>query len=123
MKGDDYLYDYIFRLELINGKRIAITVKERAEIGEQKFPEMFEWSYENFKKFYGADILEKTSSPVAMATPEDVDKIKKLLEVVKVEEDLVSKWLTKADCDSFEKFSKEQIEKCIAFLENKKGSV
>jgi len=123
MKGDDYLYDYIFRLELMNGKRMAFTVKERAEIGQAKFPEMFEWSYENFKKFYGADILEKSSVPVEMATAEDVIKLKALLDVVKVEDEIISKWLTKADCDSFDEFNKDQINKCIAFLENKKGSV
>lgn len=47
MKGDSYVFDMVFRLDNINGKRIAFTEKERAEIGKNKFPESFEWSYAN----------------------------------------------------------------------------
>jgi GTPase SAR1 family protein len=119
MKGDDYLFDYIFRLELINGKRMAFTVKERSEIGNQKFPEMFEWSYENFKKFYGQDILEKESTPIEMATPDDVLKLTKLLEIVNVDENIVQKWLAKAEANNFHEMTKDQIEKCVDYLDKK----
>lgn len=119
MKGDDYLFDYIFRLDLVNGKRIAFTVKERAEIGKQKFPESFEWSYDNFKKFYGADILEKESTPLKMATKTEVARLNKLLEIIKIDDDTISKWLAKADASSFEEMTAEQIGRCIVFLEKK----
>ena len=39
MKGDDYLFDLIFRLDKVGEKRLAYTVKERAEVGKNKFPE------------------------------------------------------------------------------------
>lgn len=119
MKGEDYLYDLVFRLENRNGKRIAITLKERAEINQNKFPPEFEWSYENFQTFYGADIIQRESIPMTLATPEQVEKVKKFLEVVKIDEAEVSKWFTKADVDSFEEMKSEDIEKVIAFLEKK----
>ncbi|GAG21112.1 unnamed protein product, partial [marine sediment metagenome] len=50
MRGDDYLFDLVFELERTNGSLVAKKIKERAEIGENKFPETFEWSYENFCK-------------------------------------------------------------------------
>ncbi len=119
MKGDDYLFDYIFRLDFVNGKRMAFTFKERAEPGEAKFPESFEWSYENFKKFYGAEILEKKATPLELASKDDVLKLEKLLQVVKVEDEIKTKWLAKAEVENFSEMTKTQIIKCIDYLEKK----
>lgn len=119
MRGDDYAFDLVFQLENINGKRIAKTIKERAEIGKNKFPDTFEWSYANFSKFYGADVLQRESVPVTLASAEQVIELKRLLEVVKVDSEEVNKWLTKAEVDSFDEMTAEQIEKCIAFVSKK----
>lgn len=119
MKGEDYLYDLVFRLEVKNGKRMATTIKERSEIGESKFPAEFEWSYENFKKFYGAEIIEKESTPLLLATQNQIDRIKQLLEVVKVDGSDVESWFTKANVESWEEMPADYISKCIAFVERK----
>lgn len=119
MRGDDYLFDLVFQVERKNGTLIAHTVKERAEIGKQKFPSEFEWSYENFCKFYGKEIIEKESAPVAMATIEQVARIKSLIEIVKVDESTISQWFMKADVTDWSEMTVEQIGKCVAFLEKK----
>jgi hypothetical protein len=119
MKGDQYFFDYVFQIDMINGKRMARTIKERAEIGENKFPETFEWSYPNFEKFYGKEVLKKAAVPVIMATPEQVAEIQRLLEVVKIDSEEVAKWFTKADVDSFDEMTGETISKCIAFVSKK----
>lgn len=123
MKGDDYLFDLVFRIESKNGKRIAVTIKERAEVDKNKFPEEFEWTYENFLKFYGKDIIEKKATPVVMANKKQVETIKKLIEVVKIDEAIVQKWLVKADANSFEDLTGEQISKCISFVQAKLDSL
>ncbi len=119
MRGDDYLFDFVFQVERKGNDLIAHTIKERAEIGKKKFPAEFVWSYDNFKKFYGAEIIEKETTPVAMATPEQVERIKKLVEVVKVDDETITKWLTKVDVDTWEEMNSETIQKCIDFLEKK----
>ena len=119
MKGDDYFFDLIFRIEKKGDKRVAVTVKERADLGKNRFPEEFDWSYENFCKFYGKDIIEKTSTPVVMATPEQVDKIQQLVGIVNIEETVVDKWFTKADVEEWHEMSGEQINKCIDFVQKK----
>jgi hypothetical protein len=119
MKGDLYFFDYVFQLDLVGGKRIARTIKERAEIGESKFPETFEWSYPNFEKFYGGEVLKKASTPVVMASPEQVAEIQHLLEVVKIDPEEVSRWFTKADVDSFDEMTSDTIQKCITFVSKK----
>ena len=119
MKGDDYFFDLIFRIEKKGDKRVAITVKERADLGKNRFPEEFEWSYENFCKFYGKDIIEKDSTPVVMATPEQVKEIQQLVGTVNIEEAVVDRWFTKADVEDWSEMSGEQISKCIDYVQKK----
>lgn len=119
MKGDDYLFDLVFRLENKNGKRMAITIKERAEIGEGKFPPEFEWSYENFCKFYGSEIIQRKAVPLSLASPEQVAKIKGLLEVVRIDEKDITAWFAKATVESFDEMTADQIQKCIDHVEKK----
>lgn len=119
IKGEDYLYDFVFRLENKNGKRTAVTVKERAEIGQQKFPPEFEWSYQNFTKFYGQEIIEREAKPILLATQNQVDRVKGLLDVVKMEQTVIDKWLSAAGVETWEDMTAEQISKCIAAIEAK----
>ena len=123
MRGDDYFFDLVFRVERRNGSLIAITEKERAEIGCNKFPAEFEWSYENFLKFYGKEIIERESTPVAMATTEQIERVKKLIEVVKVEEEVINKWFVKADVDEWSEMNSDTIQKCIDYLEKRVGGL
>jgi hypothetical protein len=117
MRGDDYLFDLIFRIDKKGKERQAVTIKERALPSEQKFPPEFDWSYDNFLKFYGKEIIERESVPTEMATPGDIEQINKLIEVVKIDDSIIQKWYTKADVDSFEEMNRETILKCIDYLE------
>jgi len=119
MKGDEYLFDLVFRVERKNGSLLAYKVKERAEIGKERFPAEFEWSYKNFLKFYGKEIVEKDAAPVVMATDEQITKIKQLTEIVKVPDEVLNKWFTQYDVDEWSEMSGEQIEKCISIVQKK----
>lgn len=120
MKGDNYVFDYVFRLNVVGNKAIAITEKQRSEpLEPQKFPEEFEWSYENFLKFYGAEIIEREAVAVQMATPEQIAEIRRLIELVKIDEEVVTKWLSKAEANDWDEMSADQLDKCIKFVKNK----
>jgi GTPase SAR1 family protein len=123
MKGDEYVFDYVLQLENVDGKRMARTIKERAEIGKNKFPEAFEWSYQNFCKFYGQEAMERGSTPIKLATPKQVEEIKKLIELVNLGEDTISKWLTKEDVEDFSEMDTETITKYIAAIRKKLDAV
>lgn len=123
MKGDDYLFDLVFRIDLRGDKRVAVKVKERAEVGEAKFPNEFEWSYANFCKYYGKDIIEKQSEPVVMATKEQVTTIENLVKVVNIDEATIEKWFAKADISEWEDMTGMQINKCIEFVQKKLDSL
>lgn len=119
MKGEDYLYDLVFRLENKGGKRMAVTVKERAEIGKNKFPAEFEWSYEAFCKYYGAEIIQKEAVPIQLATEEQIARIKQLLAFVKIEQTEIDTWFSKADVEDWHEMTEEVLGKIIAHIEKK----
>lgn len=118
-KNDLHMFDYAFQVRIENGKLIAKTVKERAEIGEPKFPKEFEWSYQNFCNYYGKDEIEKESAPVPLATAEQAKELYQLISVVNVDKEEVQKWLDKADCDEFSEMTEAQILKCIDHVKKK----
>lgn len=119
MKGDDYFFDLIFQIEKRGNDRICKTIKERAEIGKELFPQEFVWSYENFCKFYGKEVIEKESTPILMATAEQVEKLEKLVKVLNLDQEIINKWHSRADTDSFSEMTADQLQKCIEFVEKK----
>jgi len=119
MKGDDYLFDLVFRVERKNDDLVAYKVKERAELGKEKFPAEFVWSYENFCKYYGKGIIEKDSTPVIMATEEQVETITKLVGIVNIDAETINKWMAKADVDNWAEMTGDQISKCIDYVQKK----
>lgn len=120
MKGDDYFFDYVFRLDVDKGeKRWAVRVKERSEIGKNKFPETFEWSYDNFLKYYGKEEIEREAEAVALASPEHVQELSALVENVRISQVEIDKWLNRADVDTFAEMTDEQVVKCIDHCKKK----
>jgi hypothetical protein len=98
--------------------------KRFANVGKSRltgFPEgdRFDWSYASFAERYGKDVIEKEVVPVVLATPEEVAEAKRLLEVVKLPEGTLEKWLNKAGADSIEEMNGDQIAGCIKHLREK----
>lgn len=120
MKGDNYFFDNVFQLKVAGGKAIAVTEKQRSEpLETPKFPEEFEWSYENFLTFYGKEIIEREAVPVPMATPEQVARIQSLVEIVRIDEEIITKWFTKCDVSEWAEMKSDEISKCIDYVEKK----
>lgn len=118
MKGDNYFFDNVFQLNVSGGRAVATTIKQRSEpMYPPKFPEQFEWSYNNFCDYYGKEIIEKEATPVLMATPEQVNRLNELIKGLNTTPETIEKWLTKADCDSFDQMKGETIESLISYCE------
>jgi uncharacterized protein YehS (DUF1456 family) len=56
---------------------------------------------------------------LVMATKEEVSEINHLIDVVRLDDEIVTKWLKKAEAENFSEMSSEQIQKCIGFIKNK----
>jgi len=119
MRGDDYVFDLVFRIERRNGLVYAIKEKERALPGKNRFPNEFEWSYENFLEYYGKDVIEREAKPVELATEEQLEKLNKFLAVLNIPEEELMKILKKANVDSWEDMPRDKMQLTLEWLENK----
>ena len=122
MKGDDYLFDLVFRVERRDKDLVACKVKERAEIGKRNSRRSL-YGLTRISLNITVRKLSKRGVPIVMATPEQVATITKLVEIVKVEDEVLTKWFAKADVDEWSEMSGEQITKCIEFLNKKIASL
>ncbi len=113
----DYLFDLVFEIQKRGQSRVGIIKKSRIEA----FPdgETFPFSYEEIANRYGREILEKQADAEQLATPEQVTEINRLIELIKVPQETIQKWLDKAFSQSFEEMTQETIEKLIKHLNDK----
>jgi hypothetical protein len=113
----DYWFDLVVELGKKGKRRMARVAKTRIET----FPDedVFEWSYDAIKKRYDASILEREAQQVALASGEQVRELKELLNIVRLPEGLVDKWLSKAQVETWEDMPAETIGKCIEYVKNR----
>ena len=112
-----YLFDVNLEIQKRNKKRIAIIKKSR--IKEFEDMDTFEFSYTSIAEKFGVDIIEKECEKEILATSEQVDKIKNLISLLKVEEETIEKWLSKANASTLEEMETSKIQACIDYLTEK----
>lgn len=98
-------------------KRVAIVRKSRLT----GFPEgeSFPLEYTDFATRYGKDFIEAVSQPIVLASAEQVAEINRLLGLVRVSEDDITKSLTKAGAENFAELNESQAAGMIKWLNNK----
>jgi AAA domain len=94
------------------------TVKKSRLLG---FPEgeSFILDFETFAERYGKDVIEKASVQIVLASVVQVEEINRLVELLKVEQETVDKWLEKAKAEKFEEFNADQAAAIIKSLTEK----
>lgn len=117
----EYELHFVLRITKLGAGDAA---KRYAAIGKSRltgFPEgtRFDWSYAEFAARYGKDVIEKEVKPVVLATADQVNEVKKILEVAPLPEGMVAKWFTKAGVDDWPEMDTETITKCIEFMKGR----
>lgn len=113
----EFEMDLWLEAQKIGNTRNLLVKKSRIEV----LPEGKEFSldYKEFSTLYGKEIIEQDSKPVEMATSDQALKLRGLLDVVKIEPEIVAKWLEKAGVDKFEDMTSVQASACISLCEKK----
>lgn len=111
----EYILD--LAIEITKGGKTFFVKKSRITGLPQG--ESFPLSYEKFADIYGRSVIEKEAIPVVLATPEQIDRLNKLVEGLKIDDATKEKWLTKCNCESFMEMTNEQIGSLIGFCEKK----
>jgi hypothetical protein len=113
----EYELHLCLRVIKIGDTRKARVVKTRL----QEFPEdeTFPWSFAEFAKRFGHDVIDAAPVPIKLASPEQVKHLNELINAVRVEKDTTDKWLEKAGIETFDEMDVETIQKCITALTKK----
>lgn len=100
------------------GQRVARVVKTRIET----FPdgEVFPWSYEEIKRRYDEATLEREAEHVALASDDQVLRLRRLLSQLspeRIDALKIDRWFAKAGVSDWSDMPQDVISKCISRLE------
>lgn len=113
----DYIFDLVFEIQKRGKERVGLVKKTRIQSFQDD--ETFPFSYNEIAERYGRKNLEKDAVAEKLATEEQVEELTKLVDLLKVDEEIITKWLKKADSECFEEMESNSIEKCIEHLKSK----
>lgn len=110
----EYELDAAFNVTREGPSRVARARKSRLAA----FPQgsRFPWGYESFASQYGADVIEAEGVPLDLATDEQLVEVTKLLDLVRLPEGTVDKWLAAADVSAWSEMPTERVTKAITHL-------
>lgn len=112
----DYLFDIVFEIQKRGKDRVGVVKKTRIEafLDNETFP----FSYEEIAKRYGKDILEKSAEIEVLATNDQIKELNRLIDLLKITEEITEKWLKKSDSETFDEMKSEHIQKIIDHLKS-----
>lgn len=110
----DYLFDLVFELQKRGTERVGLVKKTRIETFAEG--DVFPFTYAEIATRYGRDVLERVAAPESLATLDQVEDLKRLLADRKDGEQLLEKWLDKAQAATLAELPRETAAKCLAFL-------
>lgn len=113
----EYILDLWIELEKEGRNRHFVVKKSR--IASLPQDDKFPLDFRKFSEIYGKEKIDGDSTPIVMATVEQVEELLHLIDVVKTDQATIDKWLSAADADSWNELTGEQIQKCISFLKSK----
>lgn len=113
----DYELDLALNIKKTGLSRKARVSKSR--LIEFEEASSFDWSYENFAAKYGKEVIESKVKQIVLATPEQLAELNTLLEIVKLPDGEVEKWLKKANADTLADMDSAKIQACINMLKSK----
>lgn len=111
----EYILD--LAIEIVKGGKTFYVKKSRITGLPQG--DSFPLSYDKFADIYGRQVVEAPAVPIVLATAEQITRLESLVEGLKVPEEVVEKWKTKADVENFIDMSSDTINSLIAYCEKK----
>jgi len=107
----DYDLDLCLNIIRQGDRRIAKVSKSRL----LSFPDAstFTWSYDEFAKLYGKEVIEKQGEVMVLATVEQVKELNDLIALLNIQSDVIEKWLKKEEVEAFAEMSTANIQKYI----------
>ena len=114
----EYELDLAIRVVKSGDKRMGNVRKSRIK----EFPdgENFQWSYAEFSKRYGKEIIETQGKIIELATNEQIGVLSGLLQDLKISNETQEKWLSKEKVSDYREMQAHRIQELIKHLTHMK---
>lgn len=111
--------EYILDLwiEIVKGGKTFLIQKSRIESLPQG--NSMPLDYKKFAEVYGEAIIEAPSVPAELANEEQITKVKKLIEILNIDGETITKWFKKCDVEEWQEMQQKQIVSLIETLTKK----
>lgn len=116
----EYELDLAINVVRAGPRRLGRVRKSRMAAFPQG--ETFDFTYDEFANRVGREVIEAPPEPVDCTTPEQLDEINRLLDVVKLDEGTVEKWLAAANVSTWDEMPAERAAKAIDYLKGRIAS-
>ena len=112
-----YELDLWLQTKMVGTKRYATIAKSRIDA----FPAFTDINldFPTFEKLYGASVIDEEVAPIVLATPEQLTEIQRIVDLLKIPQEDLDKWLAKAQAVELDDLSKENATKFLEFLTKK----
>jgi hypothetical protein len=110
----EYELDLALNINKAGANRIARIRKSRL----LQFQEAttFPWSYDEFAKRYGKDVIERDGKQVILATDAQLEELNGLVNTIKLPEGQAEAWLKKANVESFAEMDSDKLDGLIKHI-------
>lgn len=112
----EYELDLVMQILKQGNSRKAKVGKCR--LSQFREGEVIDWNYKTFAERYGIEVIEAASEPTEPASAEQIRVIQQLVGIVKLDDDIRTKWFDKAGVDAWGEMDAVTIQKCIDYLTN-----
>lgn len=113
----DFLFDLVIEVQKRGKERVGLIKKSRIENFHEDTT--FKFSYDEIANLYGREICERSANPINLATSDQVNTLKMLVDLYKEPPEIVQKWLDKAVVSCFEEMSEDVVKALIEHMEKK----
>lgn len=103
-----YELDLALRVQKLGGSRKAFIEKSRIA----NFPEgtMIDWSYAEFAKRWGEEVIQREQKPVTLATKEQLERVAKLNDLLKTTPEEIDKHYSWAEVTRYDDMPSDKID-------------
>lgn len=119
---DKLIYELDLALQVVKRGPARTAIVKKSRLVNFPEAEQFPLDYAGFADRYGKEVIEKSATQIVLATSEQVSEIKRLVELLHIDQATIEKWLDKANAESFAEFNTDQAAKVIKSLTEKLNS-
>lgn len=108
----DYVYDLVIQVEKRGTDRVGRIVKTRLD--EFPLDDIVDpFNFDAIAERYNGGDLSRVSEPVVLASADSLAKLGHLVDLLKLDDEVVTKWLKKAEASELSDMTEDQIQACI----------